>query len=141
MRVTSLIAGALLLSGLGCSSESNPWCERAPLPVENYRWQLQHIEGVPMDPALCDAGAPYFELNSIDKQATGNTGLSQFNGPYAMCGRALKFGPATMTRAANPAPMIQQDADLNYVLSNTAQWRPFGDNQIDLVAADGTALA
>jgi heat shock protein HslJ len=141
MRITLSFVVTLLVCGVGCSSESNPWCKQAPLPVENYRWQLQGIEGDPTHPATADAQAPFFQLDSTDKHVTGDTGLNQFNGSYEMSGRALKFGPAAMTRQAGPEPLMRQEAAFSTVLTSTAAWRPFGDNAIDLLDAGGFPLA
>lgn len=138
---TSLLVAVVLVMGLGCSSESNPWCKRSPLPVENYRWQLQGIEGDPTGPVVASAEAPYFQLDSADKHVAGNTGINQFNGSYEMNGRELKFGPQAMTRQAGPEPLMRQEAAFSTVLTSTAAWRPFGDNEIDLLDAGGFPLA
>ena len=141
MRITLLISAALLLSSVGCSSESDPWCKRAPLPVENYRWQLEHIEGSPNEAMPCNVEAAYFELHPANCQATGSTGVNQFNGTYAMTGHLLKFGPATMTHRAGSDQLTRQEASFSNVLSNTGKWRPFGDNAIDLLDGGGFPLA
>jgi heat shock protein HslJ len=143
MRATLFMSVALVLSSVGCSlsSESNPWCTKAPLPVENYKWQLEHIQGLPDEAMPCGAEAAYFELHPADCQFTGYTGMNQFNGTYAMTGHLLKFSPAAMTRRAGPEQSTRQETNFNNVLANTAEWRPFGDNEIDLLAPGGYTLA
>jgi heat shock protein HslJ len=144
----SLVAVALLVSGLGCSSESPPACAMSPLPVENFTWQLAEIDGVPAAPAVPDAPAASFRLDSADKHVTGNTGLNDFNGAYALSGNgyqlsgnALTFSPAAMTRKAGPEPLMRQDAAFSAALSKTASWRFYGLNTIDLLDAGGMPLA
>ena len=137
----AIVVVFLSLSGLGCSSESNPWCKRDPLPVESFRWQLQQIEGMPAVPAVGDEQAAYFQLDPSANRVTGYAGVNQFNGSYELKGRELKFSPAAMTRQAGPEPTMRQEAAFGSVLTNTAGWRPYGDNTIVLLDGGGIPLA
>jgi heat shock protein HslJ len=109
--------------------------------VENYRWQLERIQGLPNEAMPCGAEAAYFELHPGDCQFTGYSGVNQFNGTYAMTGHLLKFGPTTMTRRAGADALTREEANFSNVLANTGEWRQFGDNEIDLLAPGGYTLA
>ena len=137
----SLIAVALLVGGLSCSSESRPACASNPLPIENFTWQLTEIDGLPVVPAPADAPVASFRLDSSDKHVTGSTGLNNFNGGYELNGKALTFGPQAMTRMAGPQPLMRQEAAFTSALTDTASWRYFGDNTIDLLNAGDVPLA
>jgi heat shock protein HslJ len=137
----SLIVVALVVSGLGCCCKSPPASAIGAPPIENLTWQLATVDSMPAAPGVADAPAASFLLDSSDKHVTGNTGLNDFNGGYELSGNALKFGPVAMTRKAGPERLMQQEAAFSLALTNTASWRYFGGNTIDLLDAGGVPLA
>ena len=124
MRINSsilLMVAAMLVCGSGCSSESDPWCKRGPLPVENYKWQLEQPGSMGVATA---SGPAYFQLDAANKQASGYTGVNQFNTTYAIDGRQLSFDRAAMTRRAAAEPAMNQEIAFDSTLTRTAAWRP-----------------
>jgi heat shock protein HslJ len=135
----SLVLVAIALGGLGCSSESVACFYHRP-QVENYRWNIVQAPTMPVPLAMSDEQQGYFLLNSENHTATGYTGINNFNGPYELNGERLRFGVMAQNQMAGIGPLVQQEAALNTALTNAAAWRPFGQNEIDLLDAGGFSL-
>jgi len=87
----SIAISSLLI--LACSSGSN-----VTNPLVNDIWILDFVEGVDYHPEPDSKDRPMIEINSKEKQVTGNTGCNSMNGKVEVEEDQIKFSDLITTR-------------------------------------------
>jgi len=116
------IAGVILL---GCATK----------PLEDIRWQLVEVDGMPAVAAAEERQAFIVFESRGPLRVSGLTGCNRFAGSYARRGPSLTFGSIATTRMACPDGMAQEQA-FEQALQAVSSWRRI-DGTLELLDDQG----
>src|SRR5262249_27106222 len=107
-------------------------------PLRGTTWKLARLEGAPVEVSPGQA-EPHLLFASDALQVSGSGGCNRFTGGFTLEGDRLHFGHLAGTMMACLKGMEQEQRFLE-ALSRVERYRIRGE-QLELLAADGTALA
>lgn len=130
----ALLASMLVLTACAISKSNTP--TRSLTGIE---WQLIEADGhdAPKDPSGSKPASLRFEPPS---NASGYSGVNNFNGSFISKDDSLKFGPVVMTRRAGPPEDMAVESAMMTALEGTRSYRISG-NTLELLDATGKPLA
>ncbi len=121
MRRLSVVLTALVL--VACTPEASPTVSPTRSPVGGRgsilwgtSWKLVSIGGVHLP-----AGVGV-SLDLTPDEASGRSGCNHYAGSYTVDGRAITFGPMSVTRMACPEPLMSVERAYLAALASATTW-------------------